>query len=48
MHAITPIVLTGILLGAGCTALFCYCAYVFASVGRRLMRDTARNKRRKA
>lgn len=48
MHAITPIVLTGILLGAGCALLFGYCAYVFASVGRRLMRGTARNKRRKA
>lgn len=35
MHAITPIALTVLLLGAGCAALFGYCAYVFASVFRR-------------
>lgn len=43
MHAITPIALTELLLGAGCAVLFGYCAYVFASVGRR----TARSRRRK-
>lgn len=38
MHAITPDVLVEVLIGAGCIALFAYCAFVFASVGRRVKR----------
>ena len=34
MHAITPIVLTALLIGAGCILLFAYSAYVFARVAR--------------
>ena len=43
MHAITPIALAGLLLGAGCAALFGYCAYGFARVSLRM----PRSKRRK-
>ncbi|WP_297037453.1 hypothetical protein [uncultured Enorma sp.] len=38
MHAITPDVLVEVLIGAGCIALFAYCAFVFASVGWRVKR----------
>ena len=38
MHAITPDVLVEVLIGTGCIMLFAYCAFVFASVGRRAKR----------
>lgn len=42
MHAITPIALTELFLGAGCAVLFGYCVYVFVSV---CCHRTARSRR---
>lgn len=44
MHAITPIALTELILGAVCAVFFGYCVYLFVSIVLR----PAHSKRRKS